>query len=180
MDEAKTFTSPAVSVGEIWNRLVPLLVLSYQAVVLLGLVVAAVLAFGWFRQPFLGVFVSPGMVIEHNPQAGPDWHTQTALQGLPQQDILIAIDGQPVNNAQDLQAVLEPYQPGDQVELQLKARSGHTTTRTITLSQLSRSEQVEDFFLPFGLAVVFLGAGFWAVRARLDDPATRIFGILTI
>lgn len=162
MDEAKTFNTPAVSVSQVWNRLVPLLVLTYQAVVLVGLVVAGVLAFGWFQQPFLGAFVNPAMVFEDL-----------------QQDILIALDDQPVNSAVDLANVLGEYQQGDQVELLLKARSGHTTTRTSTLTQFSNSEQVRYFFLPFGLAVVFLGAGFWAVRTRLDDPATRIFGVLT-
>ncbi|MEJ2486309.1 MAG: GAF domain-containing protein [Anaerolineales bacterium] len=179
MNEAKTFSPAAVTVREFWNRLAPLLVLGFQAFVLVLMILAAVLALNWFQQPSLGFFVDPAMVIGNvqPPQYG--WEKQTYRDEIPQQDELVAINHQDVSNVQDLQQVLGQVQVGDQVELFLQARSGHELTQTVTLGEFSTYEQLIYFFLPYLLAVVFLGAGFWSVRVHLDDPSARVFGVLT-
>ncbi|HAY83740.1 MAG TPA: hypothetical protein DCY42_02130 [Chloroflexi bacterium] len=179
MDEAKAFDTSAVSANEFWNRLAPLLVLGFQVLALFLLIVAAVLAFSWFDQPALGFFVDPAMVIGNEQQPRYEWEKQTFLEQIPNQDVLLAIDAQEVQHVLDLQQVLSQYQVGDQVELLLQARSGHIMSQTVQLGNFSNYERMMYFFLPFVLAVGFLGAGFWAVRVRLDDPSARVFGILT-
>jgi membrane-associated protease RseP (regulator of RpoE activity) len=76
-------------------------------------VLAPVLAWQWIRNPFLGVFLEPTLVISdvHNP----DWPARRA--GLRNADRLLAIDGQSVATGRDVAAVLRQRQPGQTVTL---------------------------------------------------------------
>jgi signal transduction histidine kinase len=179
MDEAGTLGATPVPLKSFWDRLAPLTILSFQVIVLLTLIVAAVSAVAWFRQPYLGFFVDPGMVIGNVQEPHYDWEQQSVLQGVSRQDVLVAVDGQEVPDRDSLQQVLRARRVGDQVELLVRARSGHMSTRTVTLSKFSGYEQMMYFWLPLGVAIVFLSAGFWAVRMRMNDPAARTFGVLT-
>jgi membrane-associated protease RseP (regulator of RpoE activity) len=71
-------------------------------------VLAPVLAWQWTRNPFLGVFLEPTLVISdvHNP----DWPARRV--GLRNADRLLAIDGQSVATGRDVAAVLRQRQPG--------------------------------------------------------------------
>ena len=178
MDEANAFPSTQVSTGVVWRRLAPLLVFIYQVVVLFALVVALLLAFTWFGQPSLGMYFDPGMVIGNVQQPHFQWEQQAYYPGVTVQDVLISINGQTVQSASDLQSVLSGYQVGDVVALGFRARSGHTSNHSITLTQSSSYERIMYFYLPFGAAIFFLGAGMWVLRARADDPAARSFAIL--
>ncbi|HKJ26640.1 MAG TPA: hypothetical protein VJ965_03295, partial [Anaerolineales bacterium] len=180
MDEAKMLsTSPPASRWVVLERLAPLVILFYQVLVLLSLVGLFVLAWGWFQQPSLGVLLDPGMVIGNVQQANFNWQGESSQMQMYQQSILISVNGENVTTSQELSQVLVQYQVGDSVELELRARSGHISTKTVTLVENTTYEKIIHFYLPFGIAVFFLGAGLWTVRSRLDDPAARVFGILT-
>ncbi len=179
MDEAKTITATPVSVQVIWDRIAPLMVLGYQVLALIAMAAALFLALSWFSQPTLGIFFDPHLV-EGSVQTGNfPWEDAASQQGFTSKSNLVSIDGQRVASTASLRALLGQYQPSDQVELILRARSGITSTRTATLANHTLAERVMYFYLPFGVGAVFLLAGFWVVRMRQEDPAARSFGILT-
>ena len=179
MDEAKTLSSPSISGWALFDRLTPLVVLGYMVVsgILLGALFF--LATTWLGQPFIGVFLDPGMVIGNTQQQYFSLNTQVEQDSLYQNNELDELNGQAIASAENLAHVLAQYEAGDQVELVLRARSGHLLTKTITISDLTTIEKVMYFYLPFAVAVVFLGIGFWTVRTRLDDSTAMVFGVLT-
>ncbi|MEJ2758977.1 MAG: hypothetical protein P8046_10900, partial [Anaerolineales bacterium] len=179
MDDVKTISSPAVSVKVFWERLAPLVVLAFQLAALFTLVVAAIAAFSWFRLPYMGFFVNSNMVVGNLQAPRFHWEQQTYLHEVSAGDLLIAMDGNDLTSSAELRDLLLRHQPGDQVELRLRARSGHITTQTVTLQTFSGYEQMMYFYLPVGAALIFWGVGLWTVRMRLDDPAARTFGLLT-
>ncbi|MBN2045860.1 MAG: GAF domain-containing protein [Anaerolineales bacterium] len=174
MDNANTLKELSVSFEEFWDRLAPLVTLAYQAVMLAALIVVGVLAYGWLQQPTLGVLLSPGMV------AG---NLQSSQQ-IPQHDFLpqerlTAIDGTDFYNPRELKEILRQYQPGDQVEVKIRARSGHISVRTATLREFSVYERLLFFVVPYITGVVFLAAGGWGVWKRLNDPVARSFALFS-
>ncbi len=179
MDDARTIGAAPVPLKSLWDRLAPLIILSFQVVVLLTLIVAAVSAVVWFRQPFLGFFVDPDMVIGNVQAPRFGWEQQRVTEGVSGQDLILSLDGSSVSDQESLRRILRRSQAGDQVELVLEAPSGHTKTQTSTLRSFSGYEQIMYFWLPFAGALVFLGMGIWTVRMRMDDPAARTFGVLT-
>jgi len=63
----------------------------------------------------------------------PTWPAYAA--GIEEDDELRSIDGQRINAAADLQAVLERHKPGDAVDVVFAGRSGVKTTTSVVLSE---------------------------------------------
>jgi signal transduction histidine kinase/putative methionine-R-sulfoxide reductase with GAF domain len=179
MNEANVWRDLTGSVEEFWSRLAPLVVLAYQVVALVCLVALGFFAFSWFQQPMVGLMVDPEMVVGNAQQTSLAFQTRHHLAGFTQQGLLVGIDGEIIRNSTEMQQVLSRYSAGAEVQLQLRARSGHITTQPGTLRYFTNNERAVYFLVPNLAAWIFLGAGFWAVRRRLDDPLTRTFAVLT-
>ena len=72
------------------------------------LILALWWAWKWYQRPFLGLFIEPNLVISQIGEA--DWPARQA--GVQWSDRLRAVNGQPVSNAKELNAILDTLQPG--------------------------------------------------------------------
>ena len=106
------------------------------------------------------------------------FQTRPDLATLQQQGLLIGVNGETFRNSAEMQHVLNHYPAGDEVELSLRARSGHVTTQPATLRYFTQL-RAAVFPRPLWLALIFLGAGAWGVWKRLDDPVTRSFALFS-
>jgi len=69
-----------------------------------------------------------GALVFQNPKS----NTPAAAAGLVSGDIIISIDGQQVNKNSSLTKLVQQYQPGDEISLEI-VRAGKTLTKTATL-----------------------------------------------
>ena len=95
------------------------------------------------------------------------------------QDLLVGVNGQAVRNSQDLQTVMRSTGIGQPVEVELRARSGHATTQSVTVGVITNYERVVYFLLPFLTGLVFLFVGAWTVWKRMDDQAAQAFSVFS-
>lgn len=72
-----------------------------------------------------------GALVYQNPKA----KTPAALAGLKANDIIVSLDGQPLNKAGGLVDLIQPYRPGDEITLEI-LREGKTVKQKLTLSAL--------------------------------------------
>ena len=174
MENANILKELTGSFEEFWDRLSPLVTLVYQAVVFLALIAVGLFAYSWMQQPSPGVLLAPGM-IAGNIQKIP----QIPSSDFNPQDHLVSINGTTFSNARELQNILQQYQPGDTVEVQIRARSGQFFSQTVMLRIFTNYERLLFFIVPYISALIMLGAGAWGVWKRLDDPVARSFALFS-
>jgi len=169
--------------------------LALSAAIVLAVIVnlvAPVLAWQWIRNPFVGVFLEPTLIISdvHNPT----WPGQQA--GLRNADRLLAIDGQPVTTGRELAAVLNQGQPGQTVTLTVEkdpakpvARGGQTEgefplAEVIELKVPLISFPLVDFLRAFGfpylIGLIYLLLGIAVYRMRRNERSGQVFALFTV
>lgn len=177
MDTTNAWKDFSVSVEAFWTRLSPLFVVAYQILMLAAIVAAGVFAFSWFQQPTLGLQADPQMVLGNFQDDQFDWQAAGPAGSVIQNSLLADVDGQPIRSGQELLSLMSNSRAGQDVRLSLRAPSGHLRAETVTLRLYTNYERVMFYLAPAGIALVFLAAGFFAVRQRLDDPAARALAI---
>jgi len=177
MDEAKTISSSAIPQISLWERVRPILVITFQFAALIILVVYPFLAMNWFKLPFIGMLVKPDLTVVDIEPANPgDWEAISQGTVL---NSLTEIDGTLLNSTQQLQEILSGYQVGDTVEILVQARSGHTFSVEISLQTLPKADRVLLFYTPLGIGIIYLATGLWVMRQRRGDGIGRAFGLFS-
>jgi hypothetical protein len=166
------------------ERLKDLFYLAIALVVVGMLVLALLWAWDWYRRPFLGLFVEPNLVIS---QIGAeDWPARQA--GVQWSDRLRAVNGRPVANASELNAILDEMQPEANglsptvyptAHLSIDRRAGGTYEVTVTPRHVELGELVAQFLIPYLVGWALLGSGFWVYRLSGDRRAARAFLLFT-
>jgi len=88
-------------------------------------------------RPYLGVVyldlskTTGGALIYKKPLA----KTPAAAAGLQVNDVIVSVDGQSIDSDDNLTKLIQQYQPGDEVDLEI-LRDGKQSVKTITLSSL--------------------------------------------
>ena len=164
-------TGLAVPYHRLTRLLVSILLLGTAAVEL----VAPIVAWRWTEHPF------PGFLLEHtlvvSDVMGRDWDTSLRTDALWR---LTAIEGQPVESGRDVLRWMDRASPGDVLDATFAARpdSGQgVRTRPITVQTFPLRDWLSLFWLPYGVALVYLLIGGWVFFHRGDRAAEQSFGI---
>ena len=152
------------------GRVATLLVLAF---VIVALIAAQILGWSWSRQPFLGMLFEPTLVI--SPIRGRGWARLLLDPPLEQPDQLIAIDGQPVQDYNDVAAVLSRREAGDTVPVTVTRPDGSVREEQITLAQFPLRDVFLVFLVPFAVRVGYLALGIWARRVQGRGRAGQVF-----
>ncbi|MBN1659370.1 MAG: GAF domain-containing protein [Anaerolineae bacterium] len=137
--------------------------------------VAPVVAWQWIRHPFPGFFLEHTLVI--SDVMGQDWDTSFRSDALWR---LTEIEGQPVESGRDVRQWMDLASPGDVLDVTLAARpdsGGGVQTRPITVQTFPVRDWITLFWLPYGIALVYLIIGGWVFFHRGDRATGQSFAL---
>jgi S1-C subfamily serine protease len=101
--------------GSRLDRVLVIAVFVFQALAALAFLAMPLLAIGYFNTPFLGAFFDNTMVSNGVAPTPIPAHWDLMQQGVGYGDQLVMLDGQPVTNAQQMQAILQKHFPGETI-----------------------------------------------------------------
>lgn len=155
-----------------WLRhFAPLTVIGIAAA---ALVLTPIWAVEWAREPFIGALLEPNNIVSQIDDAG--WPARN--MGAAWSDQLVRLNGQPMQNVDDVSAFLETngFKP---VEAEFVKQTGSAYRLTITPIRFPFSSLLTSFIIPYLTGLVFLLTGLWAYRIRSDLRASRAFVTFT-
>jgi PAS domain S-box-containing protein len=159
-------------------RLGRVIVFFVLAVVVVAFLAAHVLAWRWVRQPFLGLFLEPTLVL--SPIQGKGWARLQLNPPLEQPDRLVALDGQPVERYAHVAAVLGKHVPGDVVSVSVVRPDGSTREAQITLAPFLLRDLLLNFLVPYLAGLAYLGIGIWVYWVQGWGRAGQVFASLCV
>ena len=160
------------------SRLLPIAIAVYQALAAATVALALILALQTFSTPFIGAFVENTVVFHANgPMRPGSWAAKNA--GFHFGDRLESINGEEVNQVSAYLNALGNYQVGDQVTLTATKPEGERLSATITLQSLPRRDRTAYFFVPWAIAIIYLGSGLWVFSIRHNQASGRTFALFT-
>ncbi len=135
------------------------------------------LAWTWSRVPFINAFLEHTLVVSE-PAVDP---TGSALVDLYNPERILAINGQPVHNRHQLEAVLSRLQVGDTVTLQVETpddRGGWTVRLvSVRLNRLPPAAWIENFFAPYLVGLAYLIVGIWVFIRRRSSSQVQTLAL---
>lgn len=142
---------------------------------------APILAWQWTRNPFLGVFLEPKLIVSdvHNPA----WPARQA--GLRNADRLLAVNGRSVATGRELAIALSQMRPAQTVTLSVekdptKQPSGNLVELDISLIAFPLGDFLRAFGFPYLLGLLYLGLGIAVYRVRRNERAGQVFALFTV
>jgi len=128
-------------------------------------IIAPILALNWAKQPFLGIFLYPTLVISNSHNS--NW--QGWQQGLQTADVLQTIDDISLDTIQ-LTEFLHQKEVGDEVILTVNQDPALPTNRPsqikLTLTPFSIADLLTFFWLPYGVGLIYLALGLITYQLR--------------
>jgi len=113
------------------DRIPVIAVVIFQSLAALAFLAMPLLAIGYFSTPFLGAFFDNTMVNNGvSPTPVPE-HWDLMRQGIGYGDQLIMLDGQPVTNARQMQAILQKHTAGETIPTMLDLPNDCENTESI-------------------------------------------------
>ena len=159
------------------SKFLQFVVLVYQAVAVLAVITAIVLAVGWLQQPFLGAFFEPTLI---KNQAGPtDPHQAWQLhnQGVAHGDQLRSVAGQEVHSTKELDDILSHYFPGETIPVGIGAKNGGETIYDVELHVFPAADRTTYLVVPSIVSIAFFALSLWIFGLRRSEPSGRAFTI---
>lgn len=159
------------------TRLGRVIVLVVLTIAIAMFVVAPVLAWSWFSQPFLGMLLEPTLVL--SPLEGEGWARLQPDPPLAQPDRLAAIDGQSVRMYDDIATILRGHAVGDTVRVRVVRPDGSQREEFITLASFALTDLFLQFVVPYAVGLTYLAVGIWVYRVRGGRRAGQAFSVLS-
>ncbi len=160
------------------NQTLQWVVLLYQVAAVVVFMTGIFLANRWMRQPFLGALYESTLVFNGTGPAEntPAW---ALFHQVKVGEQLLAVDGIPVSNSEEIRIILKDRFPGEQVEVTIRAQDGSKRSQNVTLHAFPASSRAIYFVIPTLLSVIFLAASLWIFGLRRTEPAGRAFSLFT-
>ncbi|HID62289.1 MAG TPA: GAF domain-containing protein, partial [Anaerolineae bacterium] len=158
----------------LWTRGVKVLLVSAFTLAIVVNLMAPWLAWRWTGAPFMGVLLEHTMVV--SDMYGQGWSGR--LAGLTSPDRILAVNGQPVPNAAELERVLKAAGPGSQVTLTVEGQSGGGWSQrqvNVTLMDFPSRDFISFFWLPYIIGLVYLLLGLWVYRLKGNTRGGQSF-----
>lgn len=138
---------------------------------------APLMALSWRKRPFPGFLVEQTLVVNNISQA--DWSGKAAGIGFPQQVIRIA--GVEVKTAGEFDAVLNRQEIGDEVAVMTRLQNGKVQLYpSVLLTSFPTSALVKNFWVLYGIGLVYLGIGVWVYLVRGKSRTGRALSFFCI
>lgn len=155
------------------GRLLTGVVFVYQALAVIAVVWASILAAIWVREPFLGSFYEHTLVFtDTGPLTGAWAFNQTVHSG----DQLLAVNGSEVKTSRDVRtAIAGNFVPGENVTLTVRFSDGQTRDLSVELQNFPEDGISLYLLLPFILSFIFLALSIWTFGLRRNEAAGRAF-----
>jgi PAS domain S-box-containing protein len=139
-----------------------------------AMIVAPVQAVRWYRAPFIGALLEHTGVV--SSIGGARWPAREA--GVREGDLLVAVDGRPVADADALLAALGAG-AGRTVRLGFERyRTRAPFEVAIQTSAFSFYDFTSLFVVPYVVGLIFMGLGVWVYLVRGRTRAGRVFLVL--
>ena len=158
------------------DGVIQVIVALLMLVAALVLVVALVQAIQTVRQPFLGAFVEPTMIV--NGVGDENWSGRAA--GLDYPDRLTRLDGQALAHPSSLYDLLPDYSVLNKVDVEIEHPDAQGRQVQVELQSLPTSAFMGFFVVPFVVGLVFLATALMVFVARHDRPVGRAFPIFGV
>jgi len=167
-----------LNVSTLVSRTLQGLVLFYQGIAVLVFVFSIYYGLRWLSQPFPGGFFEHTMVLNNSDTTveGEQW--ELYRQGFSLGDQLVAVNGERITNAADLDRALASLQTGQTVTLQFNDPEQGIITTDVTLTGFPAEDRFGYFILPIFIGAVFILVGLWIFGFRRTEPAGRAFSVL--
>ena len=133
-------------------------VMGYLGFGALLMLIALVFGIGWSQQPFLGRYLEPNLMVSHNQPLHRG--EGTAIAGMGDFVKLTAVNGEPVQNKQDLENLLDGLVAGSAVELIFDV-NGQEEIISSVFEPFSTLDQLGYLYLPWIISLLFFGMAFW-------------------
>ena len=162
---------------DIWAKGVRVLIISAFALAIVLNLIAPWLAWRWSRVPFMGVLLEHTLVVSE--MYGQGWSGR--LAGLAGPDRILAVNGQAVSNAAELERVLQAVGSGHQVTLTVEGQEGEGWSQrrvNVTLMDFPRRDFISFFWLPYGIGLVYLFLGLWVYYLKGHGRGGQSFGFV--
>lgn len=138
-------------------------------------IAAPFLALSWVKSPFPGFMVEQTSVI--NSLSSPSWGNEDLGISYPQR--VTSINGAYINSSQKFIDQLAMYSTGDTVSIGVELPDQTTIIYpAVQLIQFETSDLLQLFWLPYGIAVVYLLTGLLIYRVRGDTRPGRAFAYM--
>ena len=155
-----------------------LILIIFFAAVVFAAVAAPILANQWFKTPFIGGFLEPTLHFKKFAKINQDslWSVHARGWGLETQ--LVSLDGNQVQNAQEISAVLTTKRPGEPITFTVLTEAEKQITETLTLSTFKPSDQLLYFYLPYFAGFISLIFGLWMVSHQQRQSLSIAYAVL--
>ena len=157
------------------GRLLTGIAFLYQAIAVVVVVWALVVATQWIREPFLGTFYEHTLVFT-DPAADSTgvWAFNKIVNS---GDQLTAINGTEVKNSRDVRNILSSFVPGENVTVTVKFKNGEPRDLSVELQRFPEDATSIYLILPSIISFVFLVLSIWTFGLRRNEPAGRAFAL---
>ncbi len=154
------------------GRLILAVVLTVTA---LTFIVVPFQAYNWLQIPFLGAILEYPKHVNYTQPVLPSSRWTGLDAGLQVRETITAIDGQPVDTAQEIYTILRQRQVGESVSLTVLEPDGATRTVEVELMRMPLGDALTLFAVPYVIGLLYLAIGLWVYRNRRDQPLGRVF-----
>lgn len=167
------------------NRLPQYLVFIYQAIVVLAFLAIPFWAIRFSQQPFLGIFLEHTLVSDGTGVKGaPEWtlFNQPGLDVFGNQLISLSFNISRTiapKSYGDISAFLAGHSAGENIKSTFLMVDGSQKTFDSTLTVFPSSAQVENFYIPYLIGLVYLAVSLWIFGLRRNETAGRAFSIFS-
>ena len=171
------FTRPPI-LSFLLNKTASGAVFAFQLVVVAVFALIPLIAFRWYRQPFIGAFIGQRMsVAPASPNQPGSWELQRL--NLPSGYHLSELDGSPIASLSQLNERLSQSKSGDTVTLGLQNSEGEWISPSIVLQAFPFIDFLIYFVAPYFVGLVYIGISLWIFSLRRSNTSSRAFSILT-
>lgn len=157
------------------SKILQFIVLVYQIIAISAVIVAFFLAISWLKNPFLGAFFEPTMVMNGSGPTAPSEAWQLYNQGIEHGDQLISIADKEVRDAEDMQQILDGFFPGETVQVVARSADSKVKDFSVVLQSLPAPDQTAYLVVPFLVSIAFFALSFWIFGMRRTEPSGRAF-----
>ena len=172
----------------IFDRILQMIVVVYQALAVVAFCAGIFLGLGWMRSPFLGAFYEHTMLINGSQPSGSAVDWDLLNQGVRQGDQLISVNGIILRSTDEVLAVLSGrirgtiptergFVPGETIPIEVRNPAGVVSPMNVTLHVFPSADRTAFFFIPMFISLVFLGVSLWIFGFRRAEPAGRAFSL---
>ena len=140
-----------------------------------GLIVAPILAYSWGNLPFTGFLIEKTLVV--NSTGSQEWAGRRA--GMNYSQRVIYVNNYLIEHSSDFRNQIAGYEPGDYMSLQVELPDRVVVEfAEVKLSRFESMDFIQLFWLPYGVAVIYLIIGITIYKIRGNTRSGRAFSYM--